>query len=209
MKYCIHHAGAEAVTECASCGKPLCVECIEVRDKDGAFCYDCAIERQLSQFRDKEEAEKAVAPSSAGEPAKGVSLAFKIFASILALFILATAGFLLYFHLSKEAAAETSSQQELVWNRDECMLTMQEVRTALDAYRQDHDTYPASLRELEEGYLDIEAACPLTGAPYVYDGSGVGYRLSCPNPQEHGASEVEAGEAEIPHYTPDAAERGD
>jgi hypothetical protein len=207
MKSCYQHYTLRAVTECEGCGRPLCGDCIESEEDGKAFCYDCALERQLSDFQDRGVVE-AEEIASREEAAKGYSLGFKILASILSLLILAGAGFTIYYYLSRGGAAEASPEQEVVWNRDECMLTMQEIRTALDAYKADHGSFPGSLQQLGPEYLDIEAVCPLTGAPYEYEASGGGYTISCPNPGEHGAVKVTASEGSVPYFKPVYGEGG-
>jgi hypothetical protein len=39
--YCFYHPERSAVTQCATCGKPLCSECIIVKE-NLSYCIDCA-----------------------------------------------------------------------------------------------------------------------------------------------------------------------
>ncbi|RJP30653.1 MAG: hypothetical protein C4536_09505 [Actinobacteria bacterium] len=201
MKDCANHTGTRAVADCANCGKPLCADCIEDYEGEDSLCYDCIVERQLSDFKDKGDAERAerVSTEEGGTRRLG-SIAFIVVASVLTALVLGAAGFILYAHFTRSSAAAGTPEQEMVWDRDDCLLSMENVREALTAYRGDKGAYPDSLTALEGSYLEETATCPVSGAQYVYRKTAAGYLLECPNPDVHGVASITAGPSDVPHY---------
>ena len=174
----------------------------------GAFCYDCAVERQLDEFRGREAKAQAARAEEEAERGKVGSRAFLAVAVTVAVLIAGAAGFIVYKHFAfNTVPAEGSPQQQETWSGDECILNMQEVRIALRDYRADHGDYPASLEELR-GYLEVEAACPATGAPYVYRKAGTGYEIACPDPQAHGVDSLKGSDGSVPSRGGGAASGG-
>ncbi|MDY6795698.1 MAG: hypothetical protein SWK76_10545 [Actinomycetota bacterium] len=202
MERCVNHPERDAEARCAGCARPLCPDCIEAREEDAVFCYDCAVERQLSEFRKKGETAEVEKDAVAEAKARRVgSRAFIVVTVVLAVLILGGAGFMIYERATRGGSvAEASLEQEMVWDRDECMMTAQRVREALSEYYQDYDGYPESLQALEGDYLEVEPACPVSGAVYEYKRTAIGYELACPNPAEHGAESITASQDETPHY---------
>ncbi|MBC7247441.1 MAG: hypothetical protein H5T73_06655 [Actinobacteria bacterium] len=202
MPQCVNHPERSASARCAGCGRELCEQCVELREGEEAFCYDCAVERQLSDLRSRRREEGEREREAFASRRKVGSRGFIVMAAILSVLVLSCAGFLVYGRLTLHSGrAEATPQQELTRNRDECILSMQAVRDALARYREEKGQYPSSLQELKGAYLDREAACPATGAPYAYSCDGLGYRLSCPNPGAHEASGIEADEGNKPRVT--------
>ena len=198
MARCSNHPEREAGRACSGCGKPICDECVELVEEDGAFCYDCAVDRQLAEFRGREAAARTGREEALAEKIKVGSRPFLAVAVAVAVLIAGAVGFILYKHFAFNATpAEGSPQQQETWSGDECIANMQEVRVALRAYREDHGNFPQSLEELGN-YLEVKAACPATGAPYVYKVTGSGYEISCPNPGEHGVESIKGGDASVP-----------
>lgn len=198
MARCDNHPDREAGRACAGCGKPICDDCVELLEGDDAYCYDCAVDRQLAEFRGREAEALAVRKEDGAEKRKVGSRAFLAAAAAIAILIAGATGFILYKHFALNAApAEGSPQQRETWSGDDCAMNMQEVRLALRSYREDHGSYPSSLEGLA-GYLEVEAECPATGAPYLYKTAGAGYEISCPNPGEHGVETLRASDTSVP-----------
>ncbi len=198
MARCGNHADREAGRACAGCGKPLCDECVELVEEGAAYCYDCAVDRQLAEFRGRETEAKAEREDAGAGKRRVGSRGFLAVAVATSLLIAGAVGFILYKHFALNAApAQGSPQEQETWSGDECIADMQEVRLALRAYREEHGNYPSSLDALG-GYLEVEPACPATGAPYVYVVTGTGFELSCPNPQAHGSESIRSSDASVP-----------
>ncbi|MBC7231210.1 MAG: B-box zinc finger protein [Actinobacteria bacterium] len=198
MARCMNHPDREAGRACAGCGKPICEDCVEFLEEEGAYCYDCAVDRQLAEFRGREaEARATGAPGETGKRKVG-SRAFLAVAVAAALLIAGASGFIIYKHFAFDAApAEGSPEQQEAWSGDDCIINMQEVRLALRAYHDEHGDYPADLEALGP-YLRVKAACPATQAPYVYRLKGTGYEIACPNPQDHGAGSLKGSDVSVP-----------
>lgn len=200
MAQCANHPDRAAQQNCSRCGKGLCEQCVELWDQEKPFCYDCAVELQLSEMRERSREEKAAMEEAKEARRKVGSRSFIITTAVVAMLLLASVGFLLFSHFSlRSGRVEATPEQEQTWSRDQCLLSMQGVREALASYQQEKGYYPHSLAELQGAYLEQDAVCPESGAPYLYQAEGKGYRLSCPNPGEHGADSVEADESTVPH----------
>jgi len=191
MAQCENHADRQAVDRCAKCGKLICPECIEFRDQSGSYCFDCAVDAQLSEFRERKEEQQEEAQESEGRRFSRFSIVVGI---ILVVLIAGEIAFVIFSKVtSGKPDTQPSKEQVIVWERDRCVMAMQDVRNALDSFKKEHGNYPASLSE-----IDVNSSCPESGAAYVYQVEGDGYRLSCPNPGAHGAKEITATETQVP-----------
>lgn len=198
MPRCSNHPERGAGHACAGCGKPICEECVDLLDGENAYCYDCAVDRQLAAFQSKEAEAKPDREEAAAERRRIGSRGFLAVAVTVAVLIAGAVGFILYQHFAfNNTPAEGSPEQQETWSGDECIANMQEVRLALRAYHEDHGAYPASLEELGE-YLKVKAACPATGIPFAYKTTGSGYEISCPDPQAHGAESIKGSDMSVP-----------
>lgn len=201
---CVNHGDMEAVVQCAGCEKPLCSYCVESQDENGnCYCFDCAISMNLSDFRGKEAKHRAEEEEREAKKGK-LSRKAIVMLVIAAVLIVGEGGFILYTRLTqRKSTPAITKEQEVVWERDECIMRMQKVRDALAAYWADHNQqYPPSLYEITGSYLKEEPVCPKTKEPYIYENLGNDYRLSCPNPDVHSASQVTSSANEVPHYDP-------
>lgn len=200
MSDCDEHPGRDAVATCAGCGRALCEECVEVRGDDKAWCYDCAVAGQLAEMerRDGGEAER---PEKKEPGRRRFGRWTKVAVIVLSVLVAAEVGFLVYSRTRTEPRPEITAGQQVVYDRDQCIMRMQAVREALDKGRSGDGEYPRSLQELGEPAPGAEPVCPLTGAPYTYEAVGTDYRLSCPNPEKHGVGELTATSGSVPTAT--------
>ncbi|MBN1289216.1 MAG: hypothetical protein JXA49_06230 [Actinobacteria bacterium] len=201
---CVNHGEMEAVALCAGCEKPLCSYCIESQDENGnCYCFDCAISLNLSDFQGREK--KFQAEEEKRKAKKG-RLSGKVIVALItaAVLIVGEGAFILYTKFAQKKSAPTvTAEQEIVWERDECIMNMQKVREALAAYHAgNNQQYPPSLYEITGSYFKGEPVCPKTKAPYSYENLGTDYRLSCPNPDVHSAAEISSSAEEVPHFSP-------
>lgn len=207
MNYCYKHADRDSVSDCTGCKKHICEECIELKEGDKSFCYDCAINRHISDYRDKSEYDDQKAFDAGDE--KGFSTWFKVFAPLLSVLIIASLVLIVYEHMSKEGIARYSAEQETIWDRDECILTLQALRVFLSEHKDNYGDYPLSLEDIEEIARSEALACPSTGEIYRYEKTAGGYSLFCPNPELHGAQEVGANNKGIPFFRQEVPNRDD
>ncbi|MBN2169530.1 MAG: hypothetical protein JW738_09820 [Actinobacteria bacterium] len=201
---CANHSDMEAVVQCAGCEKPLCSYCVESQDENGnCYCFDCAISLNLSDFHGRE---KKIQAEEAERRAKRGKLSGKVIAALIiaAVLIIGEGAFILYTRFAqKKSTPAITKEQEIVWERDECIMNMQKVREALAAYYADNNQkYPPSLYEITGSYFKGEPVCPKTKAPYRYENLGMDYKLTCPNPDVHGVREISASAEEVPHFSP-------
>ncbi len=200
MDRCYQHHDRAAVAGCASCGRPLCGDCVEAWEGGSAFCYDCAFDSQLNSYLWKGEDESAGLARDSAERERKSHRAFIAVAASLSALIIAGAVLLLLNRQGPGYTAEVTPEQESMWSRDECALVMQNLRSALAEYRAEKGHYPAGLEELAAFKPSVRTSCPASGAAFRYAGNGQGYSLECPNPGLHGVSSLTADESGIPRW---------
>lgn len=89
MAQCANHPDRAAQQKCSRCGKGLCEQCVELWDQGKPFCYDCAVELQLSEMRERSREEKAAAEEAKEARRKVGSRSFIITTAVVAMLLLA------------------------------------------------------------------------------------------------------------------------
>lgn len=196
MAQCERHPDRGAEVECSKCGRQLCSECVEVTQEDRSYCYDCAVGLELAGFKAKDELEQGKRLRE--KTRRRIGTPVIVLVAVIAALAVGEIAFLLVARGSRGSKSPVTSAQEVVWNRDECLVALQGVRAALDDYRKRNNAYPGSLEELKKA--GVKVSCPLTGAEYKYEGDGPGYSLSCPNPEKHGVRQITASGTSVPRY---------
>jgi hypothetical protein len=193
MAQCERHPERLSAAECARCGRQLCGECIEAKQEDLAFCYECAVGLEVDGFRAKDELRQETSRKKAR---RRISVAVIVAAAVIAALVAGEAVFLFASRGARGRKANVTAAQEVVWKRDDCLMSMQRARTALEDYRLKNNAYPDSLEPVKTA--GIAATCPLSGAEYRFARAGSGYSLSCPNPEKHGVRQILSSDSGIP-----------
>ena len=82
------------------------------------------------------------------------------------------------------------------YRREGCLFHLWQVRKAIDLYYAQHNEFPSDTDPLySEGFLAQKIVCPATGARYIIKPGPNGNIFCCPNPAEHGVSQIGAGVA--------------
>lgn len=176
MENCRYHPDREAVAACNRCGAPICEECI-APGSDPPLCMDCSIAAEGERLQQKMPPSEAAPPPPTARPAIGRAGRAML---VLGLLIIAVeVGIILLMRPTSAPAAGaqgtsvTAEQQATAQAAGDLII----LRSALEAYKKEHGTYPASLDEIMDQLPEpLQSSLKAKAIVYSMDNTG-NYRI--------------------------------
>jgi hypothetical protein len=174
---CTNHPNREAMHFCASCGIPLCDDCVEEPKPGQFFCFQCAMVQAVSgvgtSLKDKRVKRDEKAISKKKEPWGP----FQYFVTLSSVLIVVMWGVIIF------GKPEAVSGQKIDYDKNKRVFLFM-VDNSIKRYaRYQHNQYPNSLPELVPKYLRLaeEDLIQLNRFSYRLDPQK-GYELSYAHP---------------------------